>query len=497
MSLLIKALEQAAKDRDSAKGVSASTPASSTEPTLEPPPAPRSPRSGQQPSTSVPAGGTGTGSALREPATQPGDARSADRASPEANAFAHIDAQQQRARAAAVVEASRSSGSMLFARVRGNPVMMFGTAAVVFGIGFGIYVYLQVARPGLFVQQAAQKPAENAPRAPAPQVSVGPSAPGSPGASSMDVSARSSSSESASIAAISSSSPTSASAALQPAVGQLAAVPERKPAPIPASAVIGNSNSRDVVPELAAPTQAAAIDAAPARERSTVPSAREARAHASQPATPAQAGGGRREQIAVSPTAAQPRIDPTLAQAYAALQTGKLEEARTSYAKLSQSEPLNVDALLGLAYIATQENRSDDAMRLYLRILQINPRHAAAQGALIGLMGRADPVASETRLKQLIAREPSPFLHFVLGNLYADQGMWAQAQLAYYQAHHLEPDNPDYAYNLAVGLDHLRQNKVAVGFYRRAEQLATALGRANFDVSHARERIGILSSQLE
>jgi tetratricopeptide (TPR) repeat protein len=150
-----------------------------------------------------------------------------------------------------------------------------------------------------------------------------------------------------------------------------------------------------------------------------------------------------------------------------------------------------------LAYIAAQENRSDDAMKLYLRILQVNPRHASAQGALIGLMGRADPLSSETRLKQLIAREPSAFLHFVLGNVYADQSLWAQAQQAYFQAHHLEPDNADYAYNLAVGLDHLRQNKVALGYYRRAEQLATAQGRSNFNLAQARERISILSSQLD
>ena len=116
---------------------------------------------------------------------------------------------------------------------------------------------------------------------------------------------------------------------------------------------------------------------------------------------------------------------------------------------------------------------------------------------MIGLMGRADPAAAEARLKQLIAREPSAFLHFILGNLYADQSSWSQAQQSYFQAHHLEPDNPDYAYNLAVGLDHLRQTKLALDYYRRAEQLAAAQGRANFNLSHARERIGILSSQLE
>jgi tetratricopeptide (TPR) repeat protein len=190
-------------------------------------------------------------------------------------------------------------------------------------------------------------------------------------------------------------------------------------------------------------------------------------------------------------------LNPDLGQAYSLLQSGEIEEARALYSKALQAEPLNIDALLGLAYIAAKENRSDDATKLYVRILQLNPRHAIAQAALIGLMGRADPAASESRLKQLIAREPSPFLHFVLGNLYADQAQWSPAQQSYFQAHHLEPDNPDYAYNLAVGLDHLRQGKVALDFYRRAEQLATAQGRSNFNLSHARERIRILSSQVE
>jgi tetratricopeptide (TPR) repeat protein len=112
-------------------------------------------------------------------------------------------------------------------------------------------------------------------------------------------------------------------------------------------------------------------------------------------------------------------------------------------------------------------------------------------------MGRADPAASETRLKQLLSREPSAFLHFVLGNLFGEQSSWSQAQQAYFQAHHLEPDNPDYAYNLAVALDHLRQSKLALEFYRRAERLAAIKGRANFEPSSARTRISSLSSQVE
>ena len=193
---------------------------------------------------------------------------------------------------------------------------------------------------------------------------------------------------------------------------------------------------------------------------------------------------------------AKPVINPMLPRAYTALQAGDLDQARTLYAQVNLAEPLNTDALLGLAYIAAQENRTDEATQQYVRILQIDPRHPVAQAAMIGLVGRADPLSAESRLKQLIARSPSPFLHFVLGNVYADQSLWAQAQQSYFQAHHLEPDNADYAYNLAVALDHLRQPKVALGYYRRAVELASAQSRSNFNLSHARERIRSLASQL-
>jgi tetratricopeptide (TPR) repeat protein len=203
-----------------------------------------------------------------------------------------------------------------------------------------------------------------------------------------------------------------------------------------------------------------------------------------------------RDAIAVSPAASQARVNPHVSEGYALLQAGDLAAARALYTRAVEAEPLDIDALLGLASIASQENRSDEALRTYLRILQLNPRHAIAQAALIGFMGRADPAAAETRLKQLLSREPSPFLHFVLGNLYSDQSLWTQAQHAYFQAHHLEPDNPDYAYNLAIGLDHLRQSRLALEFYQRAEQLATLRGRSSFDIAQVRARIGTLSSEL-
>jgi uncharacterized protein HemY len=74
-----------------------------------------------------------------------------------------------------------------------------------------------------------------------------------------------------------------------------------------------------------------------------------------------------------------------------------------------------------------------------------------------------------------------------LGNLYASQSRWAEAQSAFFEAHRLEPDNADVLYNLAVALDNLNQPRLAADFYRRA--LTQARGRnVQFDARAAERR---------
>jgi Tfp pilus assembly protein PilF len=525
MSLLIKALEQAAKDRSAGRiepKPHTDDPAP-LEPTLEPPPPPRAPRArlddASGTSDTAPTSRLGEATAAgASPNTKPTpkiptasakppgplalDQPATKTQSPGALAgLANIDAaQQQRARAAAVVQAGGAANAIAY--LKANPVMFIAVLAVLAGLGFGTYVYIQIAHPGLFARHSSPAPR------PAPTQAVTPAPAALPSASTPQP-AESPVSTVQAAANVATAVPESTPST--PVKGALADSPATavnsttNPPPVPAAAVIVPA-AAPAMPRAQAPQQQAvpqqrgdrgslrteAAQPAPAAAPVSAPPA------AASPAAPApEPNATARERIAVSATNSQPRLNPLLSQAYVSLQAGKTEEAQALYTKVSESEPLNIDALLGLAYVATQENRSDEASRLYLRIIELNPRHALAQAALIALIGRADPAASESRLKQLIAREPSAFLHFVLGNLYAEQSQWSQAQQSYFQAHHLDPGNPDYAYNLAVGLDHLRQAKAALNYYRRAEQLASAQGRSNFDVSNARERIRILSSGLE
>ncbi|MGD2138782.1 MAG: tetratricopeptide repeat protein [Burkholderiales bacterium] len=191
------------------------------------------------------------------------------------------------------------------------------------------------------------------------------------------------------------------------------------------------------------------------------------------------------------------RIDPVLMMAYEALQRGDYEKATVLYSEVLSRMPESTDAMLGLGAIAWKQGRPGVASQYYGRVLEVEPRNTHAQAGLIAILGNADPVAAETRLKQLIDREPSGFLYFTLGNLYAQRNLWAQAQQAYFRAFQLQPGNSDYAFNLAVGLEHLGKERPALDYYRKALDLSFKNGRANFDQELAIERVGQLSARVE
>ncbi len=174
-----------------------------------------------------------------------------------------------------------------------------------------------------------------------------------------------------------------------------------------------------------------------------------------------------------------------LGNAHAAYEAGQLEEAQRLYAEAAAATR-STDALLGLAAIATAQNREQDAAQLYREVLEREPRNATAQGALLDLAGDADSLASESRLKTLIERDPSPHLYQTLANLFAAQQRWPEAQNAYFEAFRGAPGNADYAFNLAVSLDMLQQRAAALSYYEKALALG---GIHRFDRAQAEARI--------
>ena len=138
--------------------------------------------------------------------------------------------------------------------------------------------------------------------------------------------------------------------------------------------------------------------------------------------------------------------------------------------------------------------RYDLADGYYQRLLQSDPRDAHAQAGQLALRSQQlDPVQVESRVKSLIATDrDSNVLYFTLGNQYAQQGRWAEAQQAYFKAFAANPDNADFAFNLAVSLDQLRQGKLALEYYRKALALAEK-SSASFAPESARTRVQQLS----
>jgi tetratricopeptide (TPR) repeat protein len=170
------------------------------------------------------------------------------------------------------------------------------------------------------------------------------------------------------------------------------------------------------------------------------------------------------------------RVDPAVAEAYDLLQAGNVTAAKTAYERLLTTDPRNAEALHGIAAIALRQGKPAEAQAAFLRILEANPSDPAAQAGLIGLNGQIDPVAGESRMKSLLAAQGEmPVVSFALGNLYARQERWSEAQQAYFNAVTADAGNPDYLFNLAISLDQLHQPKLAAQYYGQA--LAAAESR--------------------
>jgi tetratricopeptide (TPR) repeat protein len=183
----------------------------------------------------------------------------------------------------------------------------------------------------------------------------------------------------------------------------------------------------------------------------------------------------------------------TIRQAYMAYNNGNYEEANSMYETVLKEFPNNRDALLGLGAIASNKGDTNTAYLHYAQLLSINPRDEFAKVALINLQDKASLLTSESTINTMLHDSPdSHVLHFTLGNIYAMSSRWAQAQQAFFDAYRLNSTNADYAFNLAVSLDHIGQYQSALDYYTAAIQLADASDES-FDSSNVIKRIESLT----
>lgn len=455
MSLLLQALQKAAKNRDDSTQDSAAQDDGGDDLTLEPLAEP------QLNKETGPVDERPTG-----PASSPEDA-------------------------AGVMRASEIPSYSALEWARDHYMLTFLASAVLFAIVYGLYVYIQISNPGLFrsapvpmtapiqaTAQPASPPASQLPRisglpdaAPAGALQVGQAALAATAGD--DIATRSVPQP----ATLGTTGNEPMPAVTTPARARPQVVPATRP---PASRSISPRRITTTVDS----------DGVEVVEIPVAPSV------SVLPETKATETKQDNISVQMQDSLLSP-IDPVLMMAYDALQLGNYEKASQLYQQVLSRAPGSIDAMLGLAAITWKQGRPDVASRYYGRVLEINPRNAHAQAGLIAILGNADPIAAESKLKQLIGQEPSGFLYFTLGNLYAERELWAQAQRAYFQAYQFQPDNSDYAFNLAVGLEHLGKTRPALDYYRKALDLSFRKGRANFDQGLAIERVGQLSARVE
>jgi tetratricopeptide (TPR) repeat protein len=199
--------------------------------------------------------------------------------------------------------------------------------------------------------------------------------------------------------------------------------------------------------------------------------------------------------LKLSRTIEPPRVAPDVLEGYEALKNGDAVAARRHYEAAVAADATSVDAHLGLAAAAARAGDRATATRHYRRALALDPKNPSAVAGLAALADFSHPDRLEVQLRADIAQYPrSPALQFTLGNLYASQARWNEAQAAYFEAYRLDPDSADLAYNLAVSLDHLGKAKLAADFYQRA-LAATRQQAALFDKGQVSRRIAELKPQ--
>ena len=185
-------------------------------------------------------------------------------------------------------------------------------------------------------------------------------------------------------------------------------------------------------------------------------------------------------------------IGQLLRQAHNAYHAAEYARAGRLYRQVLRREPDHRAARLGLGAIALLENDPAAAYPHYARLLSLNPDDALALGGLMALPG-AGGLAEGALARIRATQTEAPLLYFSLGGMHAREARWAEAERAFGEAHRLDGLNPDYAFNLAVSLDHQGRHKAALDYYNKAMALARD-NPSHFDRAAATRRIANLKA---
>lgn len=198
----------------------------------------------------------------------------------------------------------------------------------------------------------------------------------------------------------------------------------------------------------------------------------------------------------ISRNAAVDDISESIRRGYEAYQAGDYAGAELAYRDALAEDPHQRDALLGAAAVAVQLNRQEEALRFYQQRLTRAPKDEYAQAGILALTTSSDNNPQfDSELNRLLREFPNAaHLHFLKGSLFAARQQWGAAQLAFFEAWQRDNKNPNYAFNLAVAMDHIQVPKEALHFYQQALLLSTGR-QVGFSTAAVQQRVQELEQQ--
>lgn len=186
--------------------------------------------------------------------------------------------------------------------------------------------------------------------------------------------------------------------------------------------------------------------------------------------------------VAITQASQQPiftNVTPPLLQHEMALANDHLingcwQEADRDYQNILTHHPEHRGAQLGVASAAMMQGELHRAAIRLRQILEHHPTDPFALAGLAMLVPATNPERHESGLKQ--AQESAPEvteLHFVLGNFYANQARWQEAERSYARAIalvslHAAPIAAPYFYNHAIALEYLGDSAASLARYQQA-----------------------------
>lgn len=183
---------------------------------------------------------------------------------------------------------------------------------------------------------------------------------------------------------------------------------------------------------------------------------------------------------------------------YEAYQKNDFQQAEQHYLAALKKNPKNLTALFGMGATAAKQGEVHAALNFYRQALDVSPYNKEAETAVAILeatLTQSEPASK--RLKFMINQSPNNAkLHAALGHQYAKQKNWIKAQKQYFKAYQLNPDNADYALNLAISLDQIGQYSLAKQYYQRV-LVHSHKKRTEVSVRQIKNRLLTLQQYLE